>query len=90
MLKGGTQVQKIIVLSILTALLMTGCDIDDGGAVESAGEYVRGLGESVDLEAIENELDTLVQEIGERVDLESLENELDSILVDIEEEIKKL
>gem|GEM_PF-4439972 len=79
-----------ILFSILTVLLIVGCDIDESGAVESAGEFVRELGESVDLEAIESELDTLMQEIGEKVDLESLENELDSILVDIEEEIKGL
>jgi len=83
-------VRKGILLSILAALLLIGCDIDDNGAVESAGEFVRELGESVDLESIENELDTLVQEIGEKVDLDAIGNELDSILVDIADEIKRL
>ena len=79
-----------MLLPCLTVLLLSACDIDGGEAVEAAEQAVRDIGESIDIEAIGEELDTLVHEIGEAVDIDSIRDDLDSLIVEIEQGIKDL
>lgn len=79
-----------MLLPCLAVLLISACEIDGSEAVEAAEQAVRDIGESIDIEAIGEELDTLFHEIGEAVDIDSIKNDLDSLIVDIEQGIKNL